>query len=358
MADPDLAAVAVTYNGLPWVEQCLESLRGVETVLVDHGSTDGTLELVRERFPEVRVIEQENKGLGAGWNAGMRAAPARYLPADQLGRVARRRGRSSASSRSPTLIPTPRSSLRALAEPGRHAAALRARLPDPLAGRDRVLLPAQARAAVARAERVLRGRLRHDETRPVEWFDGRVLPRPARGRRRRSASTTRTSSCSARRPTGSTASSEAGWTVWFVPDAEVDPRRRGDPRRPDVQRERPRPRALVRQAPGRRARRTRVRRLLIVALRLRGLRLPRRARAHVPRRRPRRCDPPRSVGAPRAAGARHRAAAAGDRGRALGRGSSRRRRACSCRARSSRGRCGRRASRPPWPGRSARSSPR
>jgi N-acetylglucosaminyl-diphospho-decaprenol L-rhamnosyltransferase len=74
----DLTAVAVTYNGLPWVEQCLESLRGVETVLVDHGSTDGTLELVRERFPEVRVIEQENRGLGAGLNAGMRAAPARY----------------------------------------------------------------------------------------------------------------------------------------------------------------------------------------------------------------------------------------------------------------------------------------
>src|SRR4029079_17328097 len=74
----ELSAVTVTYNGLPWIEQCLESLRGVETVLIDHGSTDGTLELVRERFPEVRVVEQENKGLGPGLNAGMRAAPARY----------------------------------------------------------------------------------------------------------------------------------------------------------------------------------------------------------------------------------------------------------------------------------------
>jgi hypothetical protein len=70
--------VTVTLNGLPWVEQCLESLAGVETVLVDHGSTDGTLERVRERFPEVRVIEQENRGLGAGLNAGMRAEAARY----------------------------------------------------------------------------------------------------------------------------------------------------------------------------------------------------------------------------------------------------------------------------------------
>ena len=59
---------------LPIFERCLESVRGHETVVVDHGSTDGTLELVRERFPAVRVIEQENKGLGGGSNAGMRAA--------------------------------------------------------------------------------------------------------------------------------------------------------------------------------------------------------------------------------------------------------------------------------------------
>jgi GT2 family glycosyltransferase len=70
--------VTVTLNGLPWVEQCLESLAGVETILVDHGSTDGTVERVREEFPDVRVVEQENRGLGAGLNAGMRAVPARY----------------------------------------------------------------------------------------------------------------------------------------------------------------------------------------------------------------------------------------------------------------------------------------
>jgi N-acetylglucosaminyl-diphospho-decaprenol L-rhamnosyltransferase len=75
---PEVTAVTVTLNGLPWVEQCLESLAGVETVLVDHGSTDGTVALVRERFPAVRVIEQENRGLGAGLNTGMRAAEARY----------------------------------------------------------------------------------------------------------------------------------------------------------------------------------------------------------------------------------------------------------------------------------------
>jgi N-acetylglucosaminyl-diphospho-decaprenol L-rhamnosyltransferase len=76
---PDVSVVVVTYNALPHLEACLESVRGHEAVVVDHGSTDGTLALVRERFPDVRVIEQENRGLAAGWNAGMRAASGRYF---------------------------------------------------------------------------------------------------------------------------------------------------------------------------------------------------------------------------------------------------------------------------------------
>jgi N-acetylglucosaminyl-diphospho-decaprenol L-rhamnosyltransferase len=80
MVDEDAAAIVVTLNGLPWLERCLESLRGIETVVVDHGSTDGTQELVRTRFPEARLVEQENLGLAAGWNRGMReAAPSRYF---------------------------------------------------------------------------------------------------------------------------------------------------------------------------------------------------------------------------------------------------------------------------------------
>jgi N-acetylglucosaminyl-diphospho-decaprenol L-rhamnosyltransferase len=75
----DVSAVVVTLNALPWIERCLESVRGLETIVVDHGSTDGTLELVRERFPGARIVEQENRGLGAGWNAGMRAAGGQYF---------------------------------------------------------------------------------------------------------------------------------------------------------------------------------------------------------------------------------------------------------------------------------------
>jgi len=64
----------VTFNALPWVERALESVRGREAIVVDNGSTDGTVELVREQFPDVRVIEGENKGFGGGSNVGMREA--------------------------------------------------------------------------------------------------------------------------------------------------------------------------------------------------------------------------------------------------------------------------------------------
>jgi N-acetylglucosaminyl-diphospho-decaprenol L-rhamnosyltransferase len=74
----DVSVVVVTFNSLPWLEQCLESVRGHETIVVDHGSTDGTVELVRERFPEARLIEQENRGMGGGNNTGMRVAHGRY----------------------------------------------------------------------------------------------------------------------------------------------------------------------------------------------------------------------------------------------------------------------------------------
>jgi len=79
VADYRVSVVVVTYNALPWIERCLESVRGHETIVVDHGSTDGTLELVRERFPEARLIEQENNGLGGGSNAGMRVASGDYF---------------------------------------------------------------------------------------------------------------------------------------------------------------------------------------------------------------------------------------------------------------------------------------
>jgi hypothetical protein len=77
----EVTAIVVTYNAAPWIERSLESVRGreAELIVVDNGSTDGTVELVRERFPEVRLVEHENRGFGAGNNAGMRLGSGQYF---------------------------------------------------------------------------------------------------------------------------------------------------------------------------------------------------------------------------------------------------------------------------------------
>src|SRR5688500_20337567 len=63
-----VACVVVTHDALPWIERCLESVAGIDTVVVDNGSTDDTVAVVWDRFPTVRVVEAENRGLAAGWN--------------------------------------------------------------------------------------------------------------------------------------------------------------------------------------------------------------------------------------------------------------------------------------------------
>ena len=79
MGSAAVAAVVVTYDALPWIQNCLDSLKGVHTVVVDNGSRDETVAFVRERYPDVRVIESENRGLAAGWNIGVAATDSRWV---------------------------------------------------------------------------------------------------------------------------------------------------------------------------------------------------------------------------------------------------------------------------------------
>ena len=75
----DVVAVVATYNAMPWIEQCLASLDGTSTVVVDNGSSDDTVSFVRDRFPSVRLLEQENLGLAAGWKRGLeQSSPSRW----------------------------------------------------------------------------------------------------------------------------------------------------------------------------------------------------------------------------------------------------------------------------------------
>lgn len=69
----DVGVVIVTYNALPHIERCLDSVRGYKTVVVDNGSADGTPDFVIDRYPDVALIRSENLGLAAGWSRGIQA---------------------------------------------------------------------------------------------------------------------------------------------------------------------------------------------------------------------------------------------------------------------------------------------
>src|SRR3712207_4987537 len=79
-AQPHVAIVVLSWNGREDTLECLASLERMRwerltTILVDNGSSDGTTEAVRERFPDAVVIRsEENLGFAEGNNVGIRAA--------------------------------------------------------------------------------------------------------------------------------------------------------------------------------------------------------------------------------------------------------------------------------------------
>ena len=257
-------------------------MRGNETIVVDHGSTDGTLELVRERFPEARVIEQENKGLGGGSNAGMRIASGDWfllLNSDAWateGALERLVAFGEAHPEAAVVGPK-------LRYPDGRAAALGARLPDALAARDRVPLPAQARAALARASTPSTATASRT-TRPyeAEFLMGAVLLV-----RREAADTVGLFDEDFFMFSEETdwlyRFRQAGWKVLFTPDAEFVHVGGATTKKSWGPMFREQVRGHIRFLDKHRGRREaeRARRLLLVSLRLRGSRLPGRARPHL-----------------------------------------------------------------------------
>lgn len=76
--------LVVTYNSRAYLAQCIDSLmRDIdprdELIMVDNGSTDGTAELVRTRYPQVRLIMNANSGYAGGNNRGAARARGEYL---------------------------------------------------------------------------------------------------------------------------------------------------------------------------------------------------------------------------------------------------------------------------------------
>ena len=82
----DVSVVVVTYNVREFLEQALGSVErasaglSVETFVVDNDSADGSAEMVRDRFPDVRLIaNEENVGFAVANNQALREARGRHV---------------------------------------------------------------------------------------------------------------------------------------------------------------------------------------------------------------------------------------------------------------------------------------
>ncbi len=82
----EVSIVIPNYNGMKFIEDCLNAVYAQQTgpkaevLVVDNGSTDGSRELVEQKFPQVRLIAlDDNYGFCRAVNEGIRASGAPYV---------------------------------------------------------------------------------------------------------------------------------------------------------------------------------------------------------------------------------------------------------------------------------------
>lgn len=83
LSPSDISVITVNWNGRSHLEVLLPSLMSLgpgEVIVVDNGSSDGSVEWLGRRFPQVRLLRNEsNQGFASPCNQGARAARGRVL---------------------------------------------------------------------------------------------------------------------------------------------------------------------------------------------------------------------------------------------------------------------------------------
>jgi len=84
---PKISIIVAVYNVYDYVSKCLESLirqtlKDIEIICVNDGSTDKSLEILTQyaqKDTRIKIINQENKGVAAARNAGLDVAQGEYI---------------------------------------------------------------------------------------------------------------------------------------------------------------------------------------------------------------------------------------------------------------------------------------
>lgn len=85
MTAPLVSIIIVNWNGKQYLPDCLDSLldqylKDFETIVVDNGSNDGSLELLQHSYSWVRVVSlATNTGFASGNNAGFAVSRGKYI---------------------------------------------------------------------------------------------------------------------------------------------------------------------------------------------------------------------------------------------------------------------------------------
>lgn len=83
-----ISIIIVTYSSRKHIDACINSITEqiypesyvLEIIIVDNLSTDGTCDYIKEKFPSLKIIEnEENNGYGNGNNLGVKNAEGEYL---------------------------------------------------------------------------------------------------------------------------------------------------------------------------------------------------------------------------------------------------------------------------------------
>lgn len=80
-----ISVVIINWNGEKYLERCIESIlnqsyTNIETILIDNGSTDNSVKVVKTRFGDkVNIIENENLGYAGGANKGIITSNGQYV---------------------------------------------------------------------------------------------------------------------------------------------------------------------------------------------------------------------------------------------------------------------------------------
>jgi GT2 family glycosyltransferase len=87
MMNFDLSIIVVNYNTCQLLDDCLHSLAdavsppgGLEVIVVDNASSDGSQAMVQDKYPQVTLIaSNENRGFSAANNMGTAEATGKYV---------------------------------------------------------------------------------------------------------------------------------------------------------------------------------------------------------------------------------------------------------------------------------------